>query len=104
MKVSRFKSNALGERTRYEPAVRYMIGFGRMGLNREGKTATQGCETKRGAHRKGPYTHFLARHRGNLDGTGGSEPRKHASGRPESLDRQFESRSPDELFFLRRVL
>lgn len=36
-----------------------MIWFGRMGLNREGKTATQGCETKRGAHRKGPYTHFF---------------------------------------------
>lgn len=38
-----------------------MIWFGRMGLNHEGKTATQGCEAKQGGpDRNGPNTHFLA--------------------------------------------
>lgn len=36
-----------------------MIWFGRMGLNREGKTATQGCEAKHGGAGQGRPKHTL---------------------------------------------
>ena len=38
-----------------------MIWFGRMGLNHEGKTATQGCEAKHGGRTgTADFTHFSA--------------------------------------------
>lgn len=79
-----------------------MIWFGRMGLNHEGKTATQGCEAKHGGRQAtAPFTHFLALPRRILYESRGSEPRGSTSGRPEGRRRAFGSRNCGELFLVR---